>query len=119
LHQGNLAQNERPCLRDFGVSRLGNEIVLLKSTENYTIPVIQPGKSIHAVIQGLIASPFDPNEGTCLKFVPSTQCNGLKFVKIDKDDVSAEIAYWQSTILYIVLGANPPLEVMEGFVKGI
>ena len=35
---------------------------------------------------------------------------------IDLDDIIDEIAYWESAMICYVLGANPPLKVMEGFV---
>ncbi|KAJ8421570.1 hypothetical protein Cgig2_032980 [Carnegiea gigantea] len=39
--------------------------------------------------------------------------NGVKCTKIDTDDVTPKIEYWQPVILCSVLGANPPLEVIE------
>jgi len=33
--------------------------------------------------------------------------------------VAAEIEYWQQVVLCSVLGANPPFEVMQGFIKRI
>ncbi|XP_057529597.1 uncharacterized protein LOC130808151 [Amaranthus tricolor] len=35
---------------------------------------------------------------------------------IDFDDIIDEIVYWESAMICYVLGANPPLKVMEGFV---
>jgi len=35
------------------------------------------------------------------------------------DDVKEEIDYWQNALLCTVLGANPPLEVMKGFINRI
>ena len=34
---------------------------------------------------------------------------------IDFDDIVDEICYWESAMICYVLGANPPLKVMEGF----
>lgn len=61
----------------------------------------------------------DPNEGTSLKFIPTQVINGVKCAKLTPDDVNSEIAYWQSSFLYSVLGANPPLGVIEGFLRRI
>ncbi|KAJ8429723.1 hypothetical protein Cgig2_024975 [Carnegiea gigantea] len=36
-----------------------------------------------------------------------------------KWDVQSEIEYWNSAVLCSVLGANPPLEVIEGFIRRI
>ncbi|KAJ8421769.1 hypothetical protein Cgig2_000946 [Carnegiea gigantea] len=55
----------------------------------------------------------DPNEGTELKFVPSSIINGVKCTKLVKSDVE------QSAVLCTVMGANPPFEVMKGFLKCI
>lgn len=37
-------------------------------------------------------------------------------VQIELEDVEDEIAYWQSFIVFYILGANPPQNVMSGFV---
>ncbi|KAJ8422180.1 hypothetical protein Cgig2_015761 [Carnegiea gigantea] len=67
----------------------------------------------------LYASIVDPNEGTALDFVPISEINGIKCAKIALDDIEEEIAYWQNAVVCCVLGANPPVEVIEGFVRRI
>jgi len=59
----------------------------------------------------------DPEEGTKLKFVPTKLINGVKCAKIEKEYVMLEIKFYQSAILYSVLGANPPFEVMQGYLN--
>ena len=43
----------------------------------------------------------------------------MKCAKIETQDVQPEIEFWKSVVLCSVLGANPPLEVIEGFIKRI
>ncbi|KAJ8423024.1 hypothetical protein Cgig2_028227 [Carnegiea gigantea] len=65
------------------------------------------------------AAMADPDEGTSLSFVQSQWINGVKCARIEPVDVISEIKYWNSSVLCSVLGANPPLEVMEGFIQRI
>ena len=65
------------------------------------------------------ASLVDPEEGTELKFISAELIGGKKVAKIDKEDVENEITYWQNAILFSALGANPPFEVIQGFIKRI
>uniref|UniRef100_A0A803P1F7 DUF4283 domain-containing protein n=1 Tax=Cannabis sativa TaxID=3483 RepID=A0A803P1F7_CANSA len=45
---------------------------------------------------------------------------GDQFVaKLDLEEVEIEASYWKSAIVRIVLGANPPFKVFEGFIKRI
>ncbi|KAJ8427844.1 hypothetical protein Cgig2_017892 [Carnegiea gigantea] len=60
------------------------------------------------------AAMADPDGGKSLNFVHSQIVNGVKCAKIEPQDVQSEIEYWNSAVLCSVLGANPPLEVIEG-----
>ncbi|KAL9235695.1 hypothetical protein vseg_010434 [Gypsophila vaccaria] len=40
-------------------------------------------------------------------------------LQIDQDDVKDEIELWQNTVVCFILGANPPWEVVEGFIRRI
>ncbi|KAJ8421928.1 hypothetical protein Cgig2_033668 [Carnegiea gigantea] len=57
--------------------------------------------------------------GTSVKFVEASIINGLKCAKIATEDVTPKIEYWQLAILCSVLGANPPLEVMKGYLRRV
>uniref|UniRef100_A0A803QD15 Uncharacterized protein n=1 Tax=Cannabis sativa TaxID=3483 RepID=A0A803QD15_CANSA len=39
--------------------------------------------------------------------------------KLDIDEVETEPTYWENSIVCIVLGANPPFRVFEGFIKRV
>ncbi|XP_021852705.2 uncharacterized protein [Spinacia oleracea] len=41
------------------------------------------------------------------------------YVTIDLEDIQEEIDYWNSAVMCYVVGANPPIHVMEGFVRRI
>lgn len=45
--------------------------------------------------------------------------NNEDCVKIEYDDIQDEIDYWNSSIVCYVFGANPPINVMEGFFRRI
>ncbi|KAJ8419425.1 hypothetical protein Cgig2_033896 [Carnegiea gigantea] len=57
------------------------------------------------------ASLVNPDEGTLLNFIQAPVINGVKFAKIKASD--------QSTILCSVFGANPPIEVIKGYLRQI
>ena len=43
----------------------------------------------------------------------------MKCARIQSKDVLPEIEYWKLAVLCSVLGANLPLEVIEGFIRHI
>ncbi|XP_021838838.2 uncharacterized protein [Spinacia oleracea] len=40
-------------------------------------------------------------------------------VQIDLDDIQDEVDFWNSSIICYIIGANPPIHVMEGFIRRI
>lgn len=42
-----------------------------------------------------------------------------EFVQIEIEDIQDKIDYWNSYIVCYVIGANPPLPVMKGFIRRI
>ncbi|VFQ72447.1 unnamed protein product [Cuscuta campestris] len=51
-----------------------------------------------------------------LKFVQSEEVNGIQVAKFTKDDVVEQSRYWDSAMILCVLGANPPIDVIKGFI---
>jgi len=62
---------------------------------------------------------MDPEEGTALKFVPLHEINRQHCAKIERIDVAGEVEYWSNAVICGVIGSNPPLDVMDGFVHRI
>lgn len=65
------------------------------------------------------AALVDQNAGTTLSYFSPDTINGAKCAKLSKDDVEPEVQYWNTAVLCTVLGANPPLEVMEGYIRRV
>ena len=65
------------------------------------------------------ASMVFPNEGTALDFVHVNELNGMEWAKIVEEDIEEEVPYWQNAVTCCVLGANPPLTIIEGYVRRI
>ncbi|XP_074271599.1 uncharacterized protein LOC141595534 [Silene latifolia] len=40
-------------------------------------------------------------------------------LQLDQEDVAEEIEYWQQAVVCFILGANPPWEIVEGFIRRI
>lgn len=43
------------------------------------------------------------------------ECN----IKITYEDIESEVDFWSNDFVCHVLGANPPLQVMEGFIRRV
>lgn len=65
------------------------------------------------------ASLLDTDEGNHLRYIPASIINGTRCTQIEMDNVAQEVEYWQNAVLCSVLGANPPFEVMKGFINRI
>lgn len=48
-----------------------------------------------------------------------SKSSSCKMVKIDFEGIIDEVHFWESAVICFVLGANPHLHVMEGYVKRI
>ncbi|XP_062114230.1 uncharacterized protein LOC133825281 [Humulus lupulus] len=57
--------------------------------------------------------------GTKLHYSEPYQKDGQIVAKLDMEEIEVEASFWKSAIICVVIGANPPLAVFEGFVKRI
>ena len=72
-----------------------------------------------ARVQPTFASFVDPNEGAALEFIPAIEINGTKCDQLNAEDSEDEVVFMQNAVLCCVLGANPPYEVIAGYVNRI
>ncbi|XP_062114202.1 uncharacterized protein LOC133825252 [Humulus lupulus] len=56
---------------------------------------------------------------TKLHFMEPIQKDGQLVAKLDVDEIEVEASFWKSALICVVIGANPPLAVFEGFIKRI
>ena len=96
-----------------------NQLEVLGIESNGTVPREDELTSTQVKSTSSCASLVDLEEGTDLKFVSAEFIDGERIAKIDREDVEAEIEYWQNAVICSVLGANPPSEIIQGFIKRI
>ena len=63
------------------------------------------------------ASILDPDSGNSLNFIPANLVNGISCAKLELEDVMDELEYWKSSVLCSVLGSNPPLEIIQKYIR--
>ncbi|XP_062100859.1 uncharacterized protein LOC133806786 [Humulus lupulus] len=56
---------------------------------------------------------------TSLDFIEPMKGGDQIIAKLDIDEIEVEASFWRTSIVCVVLGANPPFRVFEGFVKRI
>ncbi|CAO2822822.1 unnamed protein product [Amaranthus hypochondriacus] len=87
------------------------------------IPVVMNGMPPAVVVDPQPIAPAAMNRGITTAPVlasPSVRIfSSKKPIKIDFDDIVDEVHFWESAFVYFVLGSNPPLRVMEGYVRRI
>ncbi|XP_062089009.1 uncharacterized protein LOC133795572 [Humulus lupulus] len=54
-----------------------------------------------------------------VKFQRDKEQEGQRDMKIGLEDIEDEIEFWSSSLVCYVLGANPPLSVLEGFARRV
>ncbi|KAJ8421390.1 hypothetical protein Cgig2_031915 [Carnegiea gigantea] len=87
-----------------------------KQQQDSSLPTPEAA-AMKSPVKGAYAAMADPEEGTTLNFVTSPMVNGMKCAKIETKGVQSKLDFWQSAVLCSVIGANPPLEVLEGIWK--
>ena len=91
------------------IHRSGDVMVANKGESRTPIPVLHPANNSasHSIEHIVVDS---ENESRKEKVV-------MELVKIDRKDIQDEISFWKSSIICYVLGANPPIQVMERFFR--
>ncbi|KAJ8420572.1 hypothetical protein Cgig2_025919 [Carnegiea gigantea] len=87
-----------------------NQVEVFAAESNRTVTQGTEIANTQAQIVSSYASLVDPEEGTELKFVSTEIIDGKQIAKIERED---------NAVLCYVLGANPPYEIMQGFIKRI
>jgi len=82
-------------------------------------PTMAENRINETVARPEYASLVDPDEGRALVYIRVSEINGVESAKVELEDVEEEVNYWQNAVICCVLGANPPITVMEGFVRRI
>uniref|UniRef100_A0A803PAH1 DUF4283 domain-containing protein n=1 Tax=Cannabis sativa TaxID=3483 RepID=A0A803PAH1_CANSA len=67
------------------------------------------------ISQGMTTNPPVLRSGSVVRSLFSN--NSSNKVRITNDDIQDEVDFWKPSIACYVLGANPPLVVIEGFVR--
>ncbi|XP_062113584.1 uncharacterized protein LOC133824649 [Humulus lupulus] len=57
--------------------------------------------------------------GAKLKFEEPLVREGQRIAQVDLEEIQVETSFWNSAVVCMVLGANPPFVVFEGFIKRI
>lgn len=65
------------------------------------------------------AALVNPDEGEALSYMQAPLLNGKPCPRIEFEDVKPEIEHWQTAVFCRVLGANPPLEIIDRYVRKI
>ncbi|XP_062114375.1 uncharacterized protein LOC133825453 [Humulus lupulus] len=60
---------------------------------------------------------FAARGGVRLNYEEPLIRDGQLIAQVDKEEIEVEASFWQSAMVCVVLGANPPLSVFEGFIN--
>ncbi|KAJ8420807.1 hypothetical protein Cgig2_019766 [Carnegiea gigantea] len=99
-----------------------NQVEVFAAESNRTVTQGAEIANTQVQIVSSYASLVDPEEGTELKFVSTEIIDGKQIAKIEREDVEAEIDYWQNAVLCSVLGPmqtsqQPPAPESKAFTQ--
>ncbi|XP_062089518.1 uncharacterized protein LOC133796053 [Humulus lupulus] len=57
--------------------------------------------------------------GTTLEYKAPLHLEGQKIAQLDLEEIAVEAYFWNSALIFVVMGANSPLPVFEGFINRI
>ncbi|KAG8381052.1 hypothetical protein BUALT_Bualt06G0081600 [Buddleja alternifolia] len=57
--------------------------------------------------------------GCKLSYMKPDNINGQNIGRISTEDIQSEVDYWSSAVMFYVMGANPPYQVINGYIKRI
>lgn len=66
----------------------------------------------------ILFSPYNPDLAKEVNVAEPVR-TGNHLVKIDISDVRSKINFWNCVVYRYVVGANPPIHVLEGFIRRI
>ncbi|XP_048503040.1 uncharacterized protein LOC125498800 [Beta vulgaris subsp. vulgaris] len=89
--------------RSGGSGKQRNEMANRKVRDVDPIPILQFNETNLNVL---------PEEGV-------NENDVISKIKIDVEDIQSEINFWNSSVVCYVIGADPPVHVMDGFVRRI
>ncbi|XP_062104432.1 uncharacterized protein LOC133815631 [Humulus lupulus] len=97
-------------------------VLELEVTEDMEMGTDQLGRALESGerYSSLILRPlcFDMSTGDSTVRLENPLTKEKKFgIKIEFEDITEEINYWQPSIVCYVLGSKPPMSVMDGFVR--
>ncbi|RAL47861.1 hypothetical protein DM860_011446 [Cuscuta australis] len=110
--EGNEAYQTNPNGEDDEGKNKGEETLMPESTTTKE-PVMEKAKSYADAVGIQEDLKLD------LKFIPAEIIEGNPVARLTMEDVIEPGIYWESALVCCVLGANPPLEVIKGFLHRI
>ncbi|XP_062100877.1 uncharacterized protein LOC133806806 [Humulus lupulus] len=101
---------------------VGQEPVNLEDLEVPGSGVLQVGDMVRPSMNAQHAEALDDGLGTDMRnasWVDRIEGGDKKLAKVDIEEVKIQSANWSAAVVCMVLGANPPMAVFEGFIKRV